>query len=104
MIRLYQIYYSTEQRKHPGKYSLKILKRLSNNIFSIGAIRKIISGYVQYLDQVKPQYVCYIPYNEGYENRHKYYGMILKRLGYNFIGKYRDKLGYDYYYYEKEIT
>jgi len=90
--------FSKNLEKHKRAYGL------SDSIFSIGIIRKIISGYAQYLSQVKPRYICYIPYNEGYEKRHKYYGMILKRLGYKFLGKYWDILGYDYYYYEKEIT
>lgn len=85
--------FSKNLEKHKRAYGL------SDNIFSIGLIRKIISGYIQYFDQVKPKYICYIPYDEGYEKRHKYYGMILKGLGYKYLGKCRD-----YYYYEKETT
>lgn len=90
--------FSKNLPKHKRAYGL------SDNIFSIGLIRKIISGYTQYLDQVKPQYICYIPYGEEYVKRHKYYGMILKRLGYNLLGRCRDEWDYDHYYYERETT
>lgn len=90
--------FSKNLEKHKRAYGL------SDNIFSIGLIRKIIFGYTYYLDQVKPQYICYIPYDEGYEKRHKYYGIILKRLGYKYLATYKDEWDYDYYYYEKETT
>lgn len=90
--------FSKNLEKHKKAYGL------SNNLFNTGLIRKIISVYSEYLDQVKPQYICYIPYDEGYDKRHKYYGIIMNRLGYEFLGKYRDEWDYDFFYYQRKIT
>ena len=79
---------------------------LSDNLFNAGLIRKIINGYSEYLKKVKPQYVCYLPYgeNDEYDKRHKCYGIILNRLGYQLLGKCRDEEYRIYYYYEKIST
>lgn len=91
--------------KHIDRYDR--VHQMSENLFNVELIRKIIKGFAEYFNQTKPEYICYCnPYGDYYESikRHRYYWIILNRLGYEFIGECQDEQDYDYYYYQRKTT